>query len=410
MRPWSAWAAMLPRSPEVTARGTLVAVLLAMFVVSTGYFMVTPLLALDLTVSLRMTVSAASALVGTYVFVSQAMQAVAGFLITRFGTLPVLLSSCALALAGYLSLAFARGVVLAALTIVLTAVGNGSRTVAMKTFTTSVWRGHGVRALTWRSLVVNVSGAIGPLLGVVLLHEFSLVLVIAGLVNLLLMMLAVRLRRAMLRDPGATPITWRETFAGLKNLVRHPLLRSGVAGSIGFWLLYSQLSLTVPLYVHGNYHSGVVLSAMFMLNAVLAVLVQTTMLRGHRMREESFLPVLAVGLLLTGCSFLPLALHLHGAEVFAYIALFTVGEAITVPLLDAVAGTAAGWSAAAGSAFGLMAIGWAIGGLIGNNLGGLAYTALTAGHQRLYLLWFCFFLVGCGSAAVMIRARRYSSS
>lgn len=400
---------MSPQSPEVTGRGTLVAVLLAMLVVSTGYFMVTPLLALDLTVSLRMTVSAASALVGTYVFVSQAMQAVAGFLITRFGTLPVLLSSCGLALAGYLSLAFARGVVWAALTIVLTAVGNGSRTVSMKTFTTSVWRGHGVRALTWRSLVVNVSGAIGPLLGVVLLHDFSLVLVIAGLVNLVLMMLAVRLRRAMLRDPGATPITWRESFAGLANLVRHPLLRSGVAGSIGFWLLYSQLSLTVPLYVNRNYHSSVVLSAMFLLNAVLAVLVQTTMLRGRRMQED-FLPVLAMGLLLTGCSFLPLALHLHGAEVFAYVAMFTVGEAITVPLLDAVAGTAAGWSTAAGSAFGLMAIGWAIGGLIGNNLGGLAFTAFTSGHQRLYLLWLCFFLVGCGSAAVMIRARRYSMS
>lgn len=390
---------------EVTARGTLVAVLLAMFVVSTGYFMVTPLLALDLTVSLRMSVSAASALVGTYVFVSQAMQAVAGLLTTRFGTLPVLLGSCGLALAGYLSLAFASGVVWAAFAIVLTAVGNGSRTVSMKTFTTSVWRGHGVRALTWRSLVVNVSGAIGPLLGVVLLHEFSLVLVIAGLVNLWLIMLAVRLRRMMLRDPDATPVTWREAFAGLGILVRHPLLRSGMAGSIGFWLLYSQLSLTVPLYVHRSYHSGVVLSAMFVLNAVLAVLVQTTMLRGHKM-QENFLPVLVVGLLLTGCSFLPLALDLHGAEIFAYVVLFTIGEALTVPLLDAVAGTAAGWSAAAGSAFGLMAIGWAIGGLIGNDLGGLAFTAFTTGHQRLYLLWFCFFLVGCGSAAVIIRARR----
>lgn len=400
---------MLTQPREAATRGTLAVVLLAMFVVSTGYFMITPLLALDLTVSLRMTVTAAGVLVGTYVFASQAVQVVAGVLISRYGTLPVLLGACALALTGYLSLAIARGAVGTTAAIVLAAVGNGSRTVSMKTFATSVWRGHGVRALTWRSLVVNVSAAIGPLLGVVLLHQFAVALISASLVNVPLMLLAVRLRREVLRDPGTDPVSWRNTVARLGGLVRHPLLRSTVAASIGFWLLYSQLSLTVPLYVHRTYHSSAVLSAMFVFNAVLAVLVQGTMLKGLSKQQGNLVSLLAVGLLVTGCSFLPLMLRLHGAEVFTYVVLFTIGEAVCVPLLDAVAGVAAGWSDSAGSAFGLMAIGWAIGGLIGNDLGGLAFSA-AAGGQRLYLLWFCFFLVGCGTAALAVRARRYSDS
>jgi DHA1 family multidrug resistance protein-like MFS transporter len=397
---------MLTPERETGARGKLAMVLLTMFVVSTGYFMVTPLLALDLTVSLRMPVAVAGVLVGAYVFVSQAMQPVVGLLISRYGTLPVLLSACAIALAGYLALAVARDTAWAAVAIVLAAAGNGGRTVSMKTFATSVWRGRGVRVLTLRSLVVNVAAALGPLLGVLLLHQFALALVTAGLVNVPLALLAVRLRRDLRAASGAAPATWRTAFAELGELVRHPLLRSAIAGSTGFWLLYSQLSLTVPLYVQREYHSGTLLGAMFVINAVLAAVVQATMLKGQRM-QDNIVPLLAFGLLVTGCAFLPLVIRLHGAEVLAYVVLFTVGEAITVPLLDAVAGVAAGWSASAGSAFGLMAIGWAIGGLVGNDLGGLALSE-AAGHQRLYLLWLGFFLIGGGSAALMIRARRHS--
>lgn len=397
---------MLTPEPEVGARRKLAAILLAMLVVSTGYFMITPLLALDLTVSLRMSAAVAGILVGAYVFVSQAMQPVVGLLISRYGTLPVLLSACAVALAGYLSLAVAHGLAWAAAAIVLAAAGNGGRTVSMKTFATAVWRGRGVRVLTLRSLVVNVAAAIGPLLGVLLLHHFALALVTAGLVNVPLTLLAVRLRRDMRPASGAAAASWRAAFTGLGAVVRHPLLRRAVAGSTGFWLLYSQLSLTVPLYVQREYHSGALLSAMFVVNAVLAAVVQATMLKGQRM-QDNIVPMLTIGLLATGCSFLPLVLYLHGAQVIAYVVLFTLGEAITVPLLDAVAGLAAGWSDAAGSAFGLMAMGWAIGGLIGNDLGGLAFS-VAVGHHRLYLLWLSFFLVGCGSAALMVQARGHS--
>jgi MFS transporter, DHA1 family, multidrug resistance protein len=393
---------------EASTRGVLVAVLLLMFCVSTGYFMVAPLLALDLTVSLHMAVAAAGVLVGLYVFLSQAMQTVAGVLISRYGTLPVLLSSAAVALAGYLSLAVARSTVWATIAIGLAAIGNGGRTVSMKTLLTSVWQRQGVRALTMRSLVVNVAAAIGPLLGVLLLRHFVVALVTAGLVNVPLVAFAVRLRHQLRRPPGTVVASWRNLFAGIGALLRHPLLRNAMAGSIGFWLLYAQISLTVPLYVHQAYHSAFLLSAMFVLNAVLAAVVQATMLKGLG-TQPNVSGLLAVGLFVTGCSFLPLALHLHGAEVFAFAVIFTFGEAITVPMLDAAAGVAADWSISAGSAFGLMAMGWAIGGLIGNDLGGLAFSVAEQ-HQQLRLLWMCFFLVGCGSAAVMMRRAAHRQS
>lgn len=399
---------MLKRPPEATARGTFVAVLLAMFFVSTGYFMVTPLLALDLTLSLHVTVPVAGLLAGLYVFASQSMQTVGGLLISRFGTLPVLLTACVVALAGFLSLAIASSAAWAAAAVTLAAVGNGGRTVSMKTFVTSVWQGHGVRALTLRSMAINVAAALGPLLGVLLLHHFSLAFVSAGLVNLPLMLLAVRLRRELQRQPSEAPASWPDAFARFRALLRHPLLRYGIAGSIGYWFLYAQLSLTVPLYVHRTYHSGAVLSAMFIVNAVLAALVQATILK-RLATQDNIERMLAAGLLVTGFSFLPFAVHLYGAEVFVFIAMFATGEAITVPMLDALAGTAAGWSASAGSAFGLMSVGWAIGGLAGNDLGGLAFSTATQ-HQWLYLLWFCFSLVGCGSAALIVRVRRHAGS
>jgi len=138
--------------------------------------------------------------------------------------------------------------------------------------------------------------------------------------------------------------------------------------------------------------------------AVLAALVQATMLKGLA-TQPNIGGLLAVGLLVTGGSFLPLALHLRGAEVFAFAVIFTFGEAITVPMLDAAAGVAAEWSVSAGSAFGLMAVGWAIGGLVGNDLGGLAFS-VAAQHQPLPLPWMCFFLVGLGSAGVLNRSQK----
>lgn len=382
----------------------LVAVLLLMFFISTGYFMVAPLLALDLTLSLHMAVTVAGVLVGMYVFLSQAMQTVAGVLTSRYGTLPVLLCSAAVALAGYLLLAVAQSTAWITVAIGLAAIGNGGRTVSMKTLLTSVSQRQGVRALTMRSLVVNMAAAIGPLLGVLLLRHFAVAFLAAGLVNVPLAALAVRLRHRLRRPPDAAAESWRNLFAGIGTLLRHPLLRNAMAGSIGFWLLFAQISLTVPLYVHQAYHSAFLLSAMFVLNAVLAAVVQATMLKGLTTQPDVG-RLLAVGLVVTGCSFLPLALHLHGAEVFAFAVIFTFGEAITVPMLDAAAGVAADWSISAGSAFGLMAIGWAIGGLMGNDLGGLAFSVAEQ-HQQLRLLWMCLFLVGCGSAAVMTRARR----
>lgn len=386
------------------ARGTLAAVLTVMFLVSTGYFMVTPLLALDLTVSLHVAAAVAGVLVGTYVFVSQAMQITAGLLITRYGLFSILVASCAVAVAGYLLLAIAQGAESAAVAIVIAAVGSGSRTVSMKVFVTLVSPGAGARALTLRSLVINGAAALGPFLGVLLLREYTLAFTLAGLVNILLVLLALMLRKQLARQAAAAAETsWRQEFEGILLLLRHPLLRYSIAASIGFWLLYSQLSLAVPLYAHRTYHSASILSVMFVLNAVLAALVQGLMLKRLK-RQFNITHMLAWGMLVTGFSFLPLLLRLRGAEILIFVAMFTLGEAIVTPLLDTAAGLTAGWSASAGSAFGLMAAGWAIGGLIGNGLGGLLFTT-AAEHGRLYLLWLGFWVVGCSSAALVARAR-----
>jgi MFS transporter, DHA1 family, multidrug resistance protein len=395
-----------PAVDEAAGRksAAFVAVLTMLFLGSAGYFMVTPLLALDLTVVLHVAVAVSGLLVGAYVFVSQAMQVAAGALITRYGVVPVLLVSAAMSMAGYLLLAAAGGTAGAAAAIVLAATGTGSRTVGMKVFVTSLWRRDGVRALTLRSLVVNVSAAIGPFLGVLLLKEFRAVLLAAALTNIPVMVLAPMLRRHITgHTSGAADTSWRKAFGGIWTLIRHPLLRYSIAGSVGFWLLYAQLSLTVPLYVHSTYHSALILSSMFLLNAVLAALVQGSMLK--RLADKPDIPrLLALGMFVTGASFLPLLLRLHGAEIFVFVALFTLGEAIVVPMLDAAAGQAAGWSGSTGNAFGLVAVGWAIGGLIGNDLGGALFS-VTAQHGRLYLLWLGFCLVGCCSAVLVARAR-----
>jgi len=384
-------------------------VLTVMFVVSVGYFMVTPLLALDLTLSLHAAPAVAGVLVGAYVFVNQAMQVMAGVLATRYGTLTTLLTSAASALAGYALLAIARGTLGAAAGVMLAAAGSGGRTVSMKVFVTSVWPERGVRALTLRGMAINLAAALGPFFGVLLLHRFALAFVLAGAANVPLVLLALALRGDVARPAGtAAGTSWRWAFGGLWALLRHPLLRHSIAASIGFWLLYAQLSLTVPLYVHRAYHSAFILSVMFVLNAVLAALVQGMLLKRLK-RQFNIARTLALGMLVTGCSFLPLLLPMHGAEVIVFVAVFTFGEAIVAPLLDAAAALTAGWSASTGNAFALVAAGWAIGGLIGNGLGGLLFTA-TAEHGRVYLLWLGFWAVGCGSAALVVRARAQPSA
>ncbi len=158
-------------------------------------------------------------------------------------------------------------------------------------------------------------------------------------------------------------------FKNLRITFQHRKLMILTISSVGFWALFTQLNVTVPLAVH-DLKMDMWISWIFGINAVLTILLQIPLNNIAKQLGLSPQQQMFYGLLLMGMSFLLIALLQLGLVfLLLFTICFTIGEILVAPHFDTIASLLAD-KQNVGTFLGVSSIGWAIGGGFGGIVGG----------------------------------------
>jgi DHA1 family multidrug resistance protein-like MFS transporter len=243
---------------------------------------------------------------------------------------------------------------------------------------------------------------IGPLLGALLIKvDFALVCYAAAVsfVGCFLVTLALlpNVRSAAVGQP---------LYRGLGLALRDRQFMLFTALLMGFWFMWTQLTLALPLVAKGLSGSSDGVGIIYALNSGMTIVLQYPLLRLAE-RWMRPLPLLSIGvaLMAAGLGFVALAGSMPA--LLACVALFSVGALLASPTQQTVAAELADPSAL-GSYFGVGMLALAVGGGVGNLAGGWLYeTGLRIGWPP--LLWAVCLVVGavaCAGLARMAYLRR----
>ncbi|WP_443076661.1 MDR family MFS transporter [Streptomyces sp. TRM 70361] len=306
-----------------------------------GFFAVLPFLAEHLGGALGMAGWLVGLVLGLRTFSQQGLFVVGGVLTDRHGVRPVVLTGCALRIAGFGWLGYAERTwsVLGAVLLIGFAAALFSPAVESETARQAVhWEraGHGprTRVLALFTVAGQAGAFTGPLLGALLLAADFRTACLAG-AGVFVLVLAGHLRLLPRHIPGRT----RAPVRGGAGAVLRNRRFLALCGAYGAYLLsYNQLYLALPAEVARATGSQAPLAWLFALSSLLVVLAQLPVTRwaGERLDLRRSL---AAGLLLVAAGFAAVAAARPAGWTGAgglvpaagFVVLLTLGQMLVVP-------------------------------------------------------------------------------
>ncbi|MFI6964367.1 MFS transporter [Streptomyces sp. NPDC050255] len=310
------------------------------FAFNTGFYAVLPYLATHLGTGLGMTGWLIGLVLGLRTFSQQGLFVIGGALTDRYGPRPVVLTGCALRIAGFGWLAFAGSTATVIGAVLLTGFAAALFSPAVESETAREAVRHEQRTGTPRAHVLarfsaaGQAGAfLGPLLGslLLLLDGGFRAACLAGV----LVFVAVLAGHARLM-PHRAPVTRtavRTTAAVRHVLTQRPFLLLCLAYS-SYLVAYNQLYLSLPAEVQRTTGSQAALGWFFALSSLLVVLAQLPLTRwsAHRLAPRTAL-VTGLGTVAAGFAAVPLTPAGPAGLLppAALVVLLTLGQMLLVP-------------------------------------------------------------------------------
>lgn len=341
--------------------------LIGILFLAISHFMVVPVLALYLSTSLRTSPNLIGIVLSVLVVTQQGLQVVTGILSDRWGSQRLLTVGLAGVCVAYIGFALHPDFPAQLACAALLGTGTGAVSTVGKARLLELGSESRVVTLTLRSAAINFGAGIGPLVGALLLGRFEVALLVSVVINVLFWLglvqgMPVRVRRD---EETARVLTMLRTL-----LSRRPLLGLTLA-SAGFWYLYVQFSFTLPLYSRDRFGWPNAVGVMFAIYSVTVVVLQYSSIMWLSARLDRW-SILALGAAVMAVAFAALA----GIEavwvLLLFAVVFSLGELLVVPILDIMAAELSPPGVVAGS-LGLVSAGWAVGGVLGNFVGGFLY-------------------------------------
>ncbi|MFE9853861.1 MFS transporter [Streptomyces sp. NPDC005780] len=309
------------------------------FAFNTGFYAVLPYLATHLGTGLGMTGWLIGLVLGLRTFSQQGLFVIGGALTDRYGPRPVVLTGCALRIAGFGWLAFAASTATVIGAVLLTGFAAALFSPAVESETAREAVRHEQRTGTPRALVLarfsaaGQAGAfLGPLLGslLLLLDGGFRAACLAGV----LVFVAVLAGHARLM-PHRAPVTRTAAHRGAvrRVLTSRPFLLLCLAYS-SYLVAYNQLYLSLPAEVQRTTGSQAALGWFFALSSLLVVLAQLPLTRwsAHRLAPRT---ALVTGLVTVAAGFAAVPLAPAGPAGLlppaALVVLLTLGQMLLVP-------------------------------------------------------------------------------
>jgi DHA1 family multidrug resistance protein-like MFS transporter len=364
--------------------------------VSVGNFMVAPLLALYLHVGLHEDAASIGLVLTVLIAAQQGLPPVTGILADRLGLQKMVVAGLVARSLGFAGFAVGGSLPLLLAWAALSGAGGAAFTPSAKALVALAAHPRRLEAFALRSVAVNVGAAVGPLVGGLFFGHFRLVFFAAvAIYTLFLTALLHRVPTENAGAPGTEPVTRGPVLAPIHDSA----LLGLTAASVGFWFLYTQFTFTVPLYAADRFGITGLIGVLFALNAILVLLLQYAAVARAAPRLGSW-RTLALGALGIGVGFAALAGIPAAASLLVFTVIFSVGELLVVPTLDNLASLLAPPQALA-SYLGVASAGWAIGGSIGNLLGGALYT-LAHEASAYWILWLGDAALGLATALAFL--------
>ncbi|MFJ3800745.1 MDR family MFS transporter [Streptomyces sp. NPDC090088] len=310
-----------------------------------GFFAVLPFLAEHLGRTIGMAGWLVGLVLGLRTFSQQGLFVVGGALADRYGVRPVVLTGCALRIAGFAWLGYAdrTWTVIGAVLLIGFAAALFSPAVESEVARQAVLReaagdGPRTRVLALFTVAGQAGAFVGPLLGAALLAvDFRAVcLAGAGVFVLVLAGHAVLLPQHI---PGRRRVRVR---GGPRNLAHNRTFLALCCGYGACLLAYNQLYLALPAEVERATGSQAPLAWLFALSSLLVVTAQLPVTRwaGKRLAPRRSL---AAGLLLTAAGFAAVAAARPAARTgtaallpaAVLVVLLTLGQMLVAPVVHA---------------------------------------------------------------------------
>jgi MFS family permease len=384
------WRALPP-----SARALLLCVLLT----SVTTFMLIPLLALHLTRS-GQSIAEASFVVMILTGTQQVAALFVGIGIDRWGAGKSIGAGLALRMLGYLMLGGPARAVNDTAGAALIGLGAAMITIGIQAMLGGVDDAGRRNIFALRGTFVNVGAVLGPLLGGVAI-EASFDWIVAAAITSHLLCGALLYRRRISASAG----TMRKPspLHGIRTIMSNRDALVAMAGKCLFWLFYSQINLTIPLYAAEITGTRSTVIYLFAINGAIVVVFQYPVVRLIPEKASSGI-VVGAGLFAYGLSYVALGALPGLLSLMLFILLATLGEMILGPTtFDAVLrGTP---DDLRGSALGLASLWASLGSIVGISGGGNVFQHISPTGRPIYWLVLAA-LAASGAVAVVAFSRR----
>ena len=378
-------------SEKVRQRG-LIALLIDVFCMYTGFFMVIPLISIHYVDGLGWAAATIGLILGVRQIAQQGLTLFGGMLADQVGAKGLICAGLFVRITGFVLLAWANTLPLLFVASILAALGGAlfesPRAAAIAALTRPEERQH------FYSLAGAISGigmAIGPLLGAALLHVDFAVVALVGATCF-----AINLIQTFIMLPPIRVSTGTGGMGqGIKLVLRDQQFLIYTALIIGFWFIWVQLNMSLPLIAQHLTGTSDSVGVIYAVNSIMMIGLQYPLLRFLTKHIQPLI-LLTLGLTIISIGIGSVALASGMMTLIASIIIFSLGGLLIQPTHQTVTASLAN-QAALGSYFGVSSLALAIGGGLGNYSGGLLY-GLGEAINMPALPWLVFCAVGLISA------------
>ena len=397
-----------PAANEISAavrRRGLIAILINIFFMWGGFYMVVPLISVHYVDDLGWAAASIGVVLALRQLTQQGLTLAGGALADRLGAKGLICAGLLIRAVGFVGMAWATSFPLLLLAALLAALGGAffeaPKAAAIAALTDKTNR---ARFYSLSGVVGGLGMTLGPLIGSMLL-KLDFALVALGAAGCFFVTFLVAL---LFLPPVQIASESRGLTYGIGLALRDRTFMSFNALLMGYWFMWVQLSISLPLAARAISGTSDGVSWVYMLNSGLTVLLQYPLLRLAERRLRP-LPILTLGMLLMAAGLGAVALARTVPALLLCVAFFSVGALLAWPSQQTVTAGLAN-PTSLGSYFGVNALALAIGGGLGNYSGGLFYGL--AEQLRLPALpWMVFSAVGAGAAlGLTLLHRRYMAS
>jgi DHA1 family multidrug resistance protein-like MFS transporter len=378
-------------TPQQRTRG-INAILIGQFFVMGGFFMVIPLMAVHYVEHLGWAAGTIGIILALRQFFQQSVTAFFGVLCDRIGPKPLLLGGMLLRVVSFVALGFSETfwpVLFSSLMVALSgSMFESPRAAALSALAPQEQR---QRVFSKVGVAGGVGTAVGTQIGALLISQDFTYVCIAGAVAFVCVFVVLLL---MMPHFGINLVT-TGTGSALRAVLQDRVFVLYLIFLSGHWFAWTQFGLTVTLAATDISGNDGAVAWLYLAQTIVTVLFGYTLPRFLE-RWLSSLQLLIYGTAVMGVGLLLIGGSTNIAFVLIAAAVFSIGSVVARPGQETVTANLAD-PRAPGAYFGIASWSLAIGGGLGNYLGGVVYDVGQQSHPM--APWVFFALVALGSSA-----------